>query len=135
MADDIAPAGPFVIDASALLALLYEEPGSNDVEDALADGSISAANLSETISKLIQNGVPGDEAEKLLRSFDLDMIPVDAAIAYEAGRLITFTMEHGLSLGDRLCLATGIVSAKPVLTADRVWAELDREGLDVRLIR
>jgi len=126
---------PVVIDASALLALLQDETGSDVVEQALAVGAIGAANLSETVSKLIQHGVPDDEAEELLKGFDLDVIPVDETIAYETGSLIAITAVHGLSLADQICLATGIVSAKPVLTADRAWAKLDREGLEVRLIR
>ena len=126
---------PYIIDASALLALLQNEPGSQIVETALADGSICAANLSETAAKLIQKGVPDKEALALLKSFDLDVFPVDEKIAFEAGRLVTFTADHGLGLGDRLCLATGIVLERTVLTADRVWGELRINGLNVQLIR
>lgn len=126
---------PFVIDASALLALLQAETGADLVEDALADGSISAANLSEVAAKLVQHGVPAPEMTALLQSFDLDVIPVDETIALEAGRLYTAGKEYGLSLGDRLCLATGIVFARPVLTADQAWGKLSESGLEVTLLR
>ena len=39
-----------VLDASALLALLQEEPGSALVENHLADAVISAVNVSEVIA-------------------------------------------------------------------------------------
>jgi ribonuclease VapC len=37
-------------------------------------------------------------------------------------------------LGDRCCLALAMVHALPVLTADRVWAQLDL-GIEVELLR
>ena len=43
-------------------------------------------------------------------------------------------MEKGLSLGDRACLALASLTGRIVVTADRVWPELDL-GIDIRLIR
>jgi len=40
-----------------------------------------------------------------------------------------------LSLGDRACLALAIERQAVSLTADRVWQELDIEGLEVELLR
>lgn len=124
-----------ILDASALLALLQGEPGSERVSEALDNGSISAANFSEVAAKLIQFDVPEKEVVSVLRSFDLDIIPVDEDIALLAGSLIKQTREIGLSLGDRICLATAIRRAEPAVTADKVWSKLDHKGLDVIVIR
>ncbi len=48
------------IDASALLALLNEEPGADVVAQALPGAVISAVNLSEVVAKLSQAGMPED---------------------------------------------------------------------------
>jgi PIN domain nuclease of toxin-antitoxin system len=45
------------------------------------------------------------------------------------------TKALGLSLGDRACLALAIERQAVALTADRVWQELDIEGLAVELLR
>jgi hypothetical protein len=44
------------------------------------------------------------------------------------------TQEYGLSLGDRSCLAAGIVMDAKVSTADTAWAKLNL-GIEIHLIR
>lgn len=124
-----------IIDASALLALLQDEPGSEKAAEALEQGSISAANLSEVASKLIQAEVPKKEVVSILESFDLEIIPVEAETAFLAASLMTITRQYGLSLGDRICLATAILRGEVAVTADKVWAEVKHKGLDVVVIR
>lgn len=52
-----APAS--VIDASALLALLQDENGADEVVEAIAAGAaISTVNLSEVLAKLAEHGQP-----------------------------------------------------------------------------
>lgn len=124
-----------ILDASALLALLQNEPGSDVVVEALEQGSMSACNLSEVAAKLIQSNVPDQEARSILASLDLDIVPVDEDVALLAGSLIKQTRAFGLSLGDRVCLATAILRGEPTLTADKVWAKIDHDGLDVVVMR
>ena len=124
-----------ILDASALLALLQDETGLEQASEALEQGSISAANLSEVAGKLIQAEVPEREVVSILRSFDLDVIPVDEEIALLAGSLMKQTRQFGLSLGDRICLATAILRKEPTVTADKVWSNLQHRGLDVIVIR
>lgn len=124
-----------LLDASALLVLLQDEPGAEIVTDAMSDASMSAANLSEVVAKLIQHGVPDGEAEAILKSFDLDIVPVDEEIAVMAGKLIKQTRAHGLSLGDRICIASGILRRDTLLTADKVWSKISIEGVEIKLIR
>jgi len=44
----------YVLDASAILALLNQEPGYDRVAQVLDNSSVSAVNLSEVISKLLE---------------------------------------------------------------------------------
>jgi len=124
-----------IIDASALPALLQGEPGSEQVANALEQGSISAANLSEVATKLLPADVPDKEVVSILRSFNLDVVSVDEDTVLLAGPLTKRTQQFGLSLGDRICLATAILRREPAITADTAWSKVQHDGLDVRVIR
>jgi ribonuclease VapC len=123
-----------VLDASALLALLNQEPGSEAVAEALPGAAISAVNLSEVVAKLVEAKMPGAAVRAILQPLDLDVQPFDAEMAYAAGALRAATRKLGLSLGDRACLALGKLMIRPVLTTDRAWAGLDL-GVTVNAIR
>ena len=51
-----------------------------------------------------------------------------------AGSLVAQTRKLGLSLGDRACLALGIVLKAPIYTADRTWKNL-KLGVRIHVIR
>jgi PIN domain nuclease of toxin-antitoxin system len=123
-----------VLDASALLALLNDEPGSDAVADSLSEAAISSVNLAEVVGKLSDRGMPEGEIRLALEGMGLDVHPFDAGAAYSAGFLRRATSSRGLSLGDRACLALGIALGAPVLTTDRGWKAL-RVGSKVRVIR
>ncbi len=123
-----------VLDASALLAALLQESGSELVAHAIAAGaSIGAVNLSEVVSKLTEAGMVEPAIREAIDSVGLDVVPFDAKLAYAAGTLRVATKAAGLSLGDRACLALGRQLGLEVLTTDRTWADL-RVGVAVRLI-
>ena len=69
-----------------------------------------------------------------LRGLDLAIRPFDESLAVAAGLLRSATREHGLSLGERACLAMARCEGAAVLTADRTWATLN-VGVEVELIR
>ncbi len=116
----------WVLDASALLALLNREPGAERVAEALAAGAIiSAVNLSEVIARLAEIGMPGAEIREAIEPLGLDVADFDAEGAFAAGLLRPATRAAGLSFGDRACLALGAQRGVPVLTADRAWIGLD----------
>jgi PIN domain nuclease of toxin-antitoxin system len=58
----------YVLDASAVLALLNQEPGANQVESLLAESCINTVNAAEVLTKLSDAGMPDDEA---MESFEL----------------------------------------------------------------
>jgi PIN domain nuclease of toxin-antitoxin system len=129
-----------VLDASALLAYLREEPGAGPVADAIAAGAaISTVNLGEVLSRIADRGAdPATVARKMTDQGLLDgaisVEPFTSADAIEVGRIRPMTREHGLSLGDRACLALARRLGLPAVTADKTWAKLDL-GLEFRQIR
>lgn len=124
----------FVLDASALLALLNEEPGQSVVEEVIGDCSISAPNYCEVIGKLIDAGVPEDDARHTVELLNIEIVSFDANLAFHAASLRPATRRLGLSLGDRCCLALGRARKATVLTSERSWSRL-KIGVKIKLIR
>ncbi|MBA2393431.1 MAG: type II toxin-antitoxin system VapC family toxin [Ktedonobacteraceae bacterium] len=114
-----------VLDASALLALLNGEAGSEQVASVIVDGAaISAVNLAEVVTKLSEIGMPEALIHDVLDLLGLEIIDFDFKQAYQVGLLRPFTRHAGLSLGDRACLALAQLLDLPALTTDRIWASL-----------
>jgi PIN domain nuclease of toxin-antitoxin system len=124
-----------VLDASALLALLNNEPGSEQVAKAITDGAaISTVNLSEVITKLSELGMPEALIHDVIDLLSLEVIDFDLEQAYQVGLLRPLTRHAGLSLGDRACLALAKQLDLPALTTDRIWASLAID-INVQIIR
>ena len=113
--------GRSVLDASALLAALFGEPGSGLVEECIEQAIMSAVNLSEVAAKLSDRGLGKEDRADLFASLDLPVRPFDQAQAMLAAALRCQTKRVGLSLGDRACLALAISEGVPAVTTDRGW--------------
>ena len=125
-----------VLDSSAVLAFLYDEPGAEKVRPDLLDGIISAVNAAEVLAVLVRKGAPLEEAVVALQKTRLQVQEFSAAGAVETASLLSPQFRsRGLSLGDRACLATGLLLKLSVVTAERNWAGLDVSGLKIELIR
>jgi PIN domain nuclease of toxin-antitoxin system len=122
-----------VLDASALLALLQDEPGSERVLATLPGALISAVNLSEVVAKLAEVGMPAATIQRSLR-LSIEVVPFDDELAVRTGLLRPVTRSAGLSLGDRACLALAASRSLPALTTDRAWNSV-ATGVDVVVIR
>lgn len=123
-----------VLDASALLAYLHDEPGSEAVEKVLSEAMISTVNLAEVIQKAMARSVEVQGLRQDLEALGLSIIPFTETQAEGAAQLWQKTHAFGLSLGDRACLSLGLELALPVLTADQEWRRLEL-GLEIQLIR
>lgn len=123
-----------VLDASAVLADLLDEPGAERVRAVIHGAFVSAVNYAETISKLVDKGFEPIEARKRVDELPCIVVPVEKACAAEAGMLRAATRKTGLSLGDRMCLALARQLELPALTAERLWSGLDLD-VEVALIR
>jgi ribonuclease VapC len=129
-----------VLDASALLAYLQGEVGSTTVGEALARGAVmSTVNYAETLSRLSDTGESPDTVNETLSQQGLiggllELVPLTEEDAVSIARLRHLTRAHGLSLGDRACLATALRLRRPVITADRTWDSLS-VGVTIQQVR
>jgi len=123
-----------VLDASALLAFLHNEPGGDIVRDHLGKSIISTVNWCEVIQKCVERGVDTVGMAENFATLGVRILPYTITQAEIAGQLWLETRPLGLSLGDRSCLALGLEKKLPVLTADKAWQSFNK-GLEIRFIR
>jgi ribonuclease VapC len=128
------PALGAVLDASALLALLFAEPGAEVVADVIAGGAaISAVNLSEVATVLVRRDQ--DHGRILAPVCEQVVVePFTAADALSAAAFYAQTTATGLSLGDRACLALAKRLNATAVTAEHAWSALNL-SINVQLIR
>ncbi len=117
-----------ILDASALIASIYQEKGFENVDEHLSSAVISAVNLSEVASYLVKQGNSISEAQSLLKDLALEVIDFNEAQSFKVAELTKKTIKNGLSLGDRACISLGILKNLPILTADKIWKNLDLEA-------
>ena len=124
-----------VLDASAILAFIQGESGSEKLTpELLSDSICSAVNLAEVHGKLVSRGWSVDEAWEDAFSPTQEVVPFDLSQARIAGDLVTHTCTLGLSLGDRACLALALTLKAPVYTTEQAWRKLKLE-VPVHVIR
>jgi len=124
----------YVLDASAVLALIQGEPGGERVRAVVRQAALSSVNLTEVVTKLIGHGVPLNEVRLVLEGVTPFVHPHDEELALDAGALHAITRRQGLSLGDRACLALARRLAATALTTDRAWSRVDL-GVPIEVIR
>lgn len=112
-----------VFDSSAILALIFDEPGGELVLSKLPGGMISTLNHSEVVARMVEHGQTFSEAKKIVARMQLEVVPFDRGQAERAAELRASTQGFGLSLGDRACIALAESAGVGALTGDRRWAE------------
>jgi PIN domain nuclease of toxin-antitoxin system len=128
VADDV------VLDASAILAYLGEEPGAERVEAVLSGARVSAVNLAEIVGKLAERGASEADLQAILGPLNLTIDPFEEDQAWIAGAWRPATKAMGLSLADRACLALAASRGATAYTTDRRWAEIGL-GVTVEVVR
>lgn len=124
-----------VLDASALLALLKNEPGADIVESLLGNIIMSSLNVSEVAAVLLDSDMTIKECQDSMLPFISTIIHFDEEFAFLTADLKKRTKAYGLSLGDRACLALGQKMQLPVYTADKIWGKVQLENVEIILIR
>ncbi|HEV2134506.1 MAG TPA: type II toxin-antitoxin system VapC family toxin [Terracidiphilus sp.] len=122
------------LDSSAILAVIFNEPGSDRVAPLLQGALLSTVNLAEVHTQLLLRGVPADLSWSRILSMGFDVCHFDEEQARIAAELIAKTRPLGLSLGDRSCLALAIQRQAAVYTTDRAWQSLSL-GIQIEVIR
>ncbi len=123
-----------VFDASAVLAIVRKESGS-DVAAAQIDGALmSAVNYSEVLKKSIELGGSSTVASDLMQRAQITVVPFDEMQAVTAANLFATTRDLGLSFADRACLSLGVLYEAKVVTADEDMS-LAELPIKVALIR
>jgi ribonuclease VapC len=127
-----------VLDASAILAVVQQEIGGEQVMTALEDGQmtlvVSSVNLCEVVTKLIRMGHSAAEVPISIEPFLKYEVDFDSEQALYAGELSRLTRRLGLSLGDRACLALAASRGATAWTTDAAWLKL-KTGVKVHLLR
>jgi PIN domain nuclease of toxin-antitoxin system len=115
----------YLLDASAVLALIAGEPGADRVRPLMAWSAISGINLAEVVKKLREKGVPRDEVEAVVSDLQIPVEsgPSDVQQAIQVGEIAANGRAFGLSMGDAVCLATAGWSGLIAVTAERRWTE------------
>jgi ribonuclease VapC len=126
--------GVVILDASAVLAHLFDERGGEIVLAELGRSLVSAVNWAEVCQRAMVLDVWTDSLRAEFESTGAQVVPVEATHAEHAALLRGPTRSNGLSLADRICFALAASRNSPVVTADRAWAKVD-VGVEVLLIR
>ena len=123
-----------VLDSSALLAMLFFEPGCERVAELVPQSCMSTVNLAEVLGRLARDGRALDVALDQMEQMGIIWVDFDRELATGAAALLLPTVPWGLSLGDRACLALARLRGLPAVTADRAWAKLDL-GIPIEIVR
>jgi ribonuclease VapC len=127
---------PSVFDASAIMALVFHEPGADKLTARiLAGATASTVNVAEVQARLVSRGQSPDDAWQDSLAFVADVEPFTLEQAKVAGTLVAQTKPYGLSLGDRACLALALELNAPVYTTDKIWANLINLGIPIHILR
>lgn len=115
----------YVLDTSVIMAVLLDEVG-RDVAARLVPGSLlSGVNLAEIVTKCVEKSFPLQMAQDYIRASGVEIVAFDADAALLTGEIFQVARKGVLSLGDRACIATAMRRGAVVVTADRIWADLD----------
>lgn len=123
-----------VLDASAVMAVLNQESGAEQITPRLDNACCSTVNAAEVQGKLVERGLDPEEAWEDVKAVINETLPFTDQQAKIAGTLIAQTRASGLSLGDRSCLALALSLNLPVYTADRSWKHL-KLAVPIHVIR
>ena len=120
----MAAAPESVLDASAVIAVLRDEPGASAVEPLLGRAAMSAVNWAEVLQCYEVLGLSTVGKRQDIEALGIEVAAFTADDAEIVARLRAPTRALGLSLADRACLALAERLGVAAHTADRAWARL-----------
>lgn len=114
-----------VFDSSAILALIKMENGHETVASHLDNAIVSSASFCEVATTLSREGFGQEEVIRSLSDTFLHIIDFDSDQAVVVASIDEATRHYNLSLADKACLALARIKNLPVLTANKLWKNLD----------
>jgi ribonuclease VapC len=125
----------YILDSTALIALVGLETGSQQIAGLLKHSAVSAVNLAETVNKLLEKGFSQAEVRVSLAKLELNVEDWSEAMAYRSAEFTQFNKSHGLSLGDRACLTFAKQLRATAVTSDRAWRRIPSLGVRIMIFR
>jgi ribonuclease VapC len=125
----------YVLDSTAVIALLWSEPGHEQVAELLTGSVVSAVNVAEVANKLVQSGATAESVRESLVKLELGVVNWSEDMAYRSAEFTRFSKSHGLSLGDRACLTLAKQLHATAVSGDRAWRRLPALGVSVMIFR
>jgi len=125
----------YILDSTALIALVGSESGSQRIADLLENSAVSAVNLAETANKLLEKGFSQAEVRESLAKLELKVEDWSEAMAYRSAEFTQYNKSHGLSLGDRACLTLAKHLHATAVTSDRTWSRKPSLGVPIMIFR
>jgi ribonuclease VapC len=116
---------PYVIDSSAILAVLYDERGAEKAAVLALGGMISSVIFAEIIMKCAIKQFPIKTATSFIEQYQIEIQPLTASTAKNAGVLKLNKQFWSLSLADCICITMAIEKSATLVTADRAWLDLN----------
>jgi len=115
----------FILDSSAVLAFIQRERGGDKVKEIIKNSYLSTVNFSEIVSKLYFFQFSKKEVYDIIIQLEINLVDFDKNIAIDTGYIKYLNKKLGLSLGDCACIATAIAKNLDIVTADKIWLNLD----------
>jgi ribonuclease VapC len=130
-------AKPAVFDSTAVLAVLFDEPGADKVVDLLPESLLSAVNLAELHSRLTASGHPAAQSWNRLLSMGFEVVPFSdeqARLASELAENLPGKSRPTLALAERACLALALERGATVYTTNRAWKNLPKAAANLDVV-
>jgi len=127
-----------LLDASALVTYVCNEPGADAVSAALHSGAmISTVNLAEALETfVVHGGGPPGSLAYALTAIGVQIRSYGPNNAEGTARLRHLTGMREIGFGGRACLELAWSSGRPIMTADEAMlTPAEGAGIEVRLIR
>ena len=117
----------YVLDKSAILALMLGAPGAVEIEDVFGDACVSAVTLSEVIAELQARSVPEEMIDASLADLDMEIVPFDSRQALVASKLRNITYSYGFDVDERACLALAWLTKATAVSTNPKWQALQSD--------
>ncbi len=125
-----------MLDSSAIIAMILDEPGAEMVTQELDNAIVSMPNVAEVYSVISRKMQRSRSVDAFFALPGVKPVPLSFEQARMAGQYETIGRIAGLSLGDRCCLALAFETKTAALTADKAWAKIGHAiSVEIRMIR